>query len=371
MRPIRILLISLAALIVLLGSGTVSTATSVDAPRGSIDSRSCDRSGDGHGRDCVSHRMAKRSADRRVRPGGVISVATTFDRSLRGRNVHVDVQARARHSDSTFSNWITIRRVLWTSDQTAKRATRTIDVCTAALAGHYQFRTQVSFSGRARSTATATATSAPTGLTVAPPTGNSGCTPSPDDETIVEYFNEVNFNDGFSIDVVEQGASFALTLSCPQPESAIFPPASFAFGLWSADQQVATMCGQDVPIVIPQSALESGGPSFCSGYLCDFVAIVYNSATGSIYGTTNIQLNLQQSAAAGVVIPNLEPATVPICDGTLNPCILEGTCQLATTKTLETLQLCESAASCTPAPATLYVYNESIFFNVIVRPSSQ
>jgi hypothetical protein len=71
------------------------------------------------------------------------------------------------------------------------------------------------------------------------------------------------------------------------------------------------------------------------------------------------------------VIPNLEPATVPICDGTLDPCILEGTCQLATTKTLETLQLCESAASCTPAPATLYVYNESIFFNLNVRPSSQ
>jgi len=187
---------------------------------------------------------------------------------------------------------------------------------------------------------------------------------------IVEYFNEVNFMDDFSIDVLEQGASFALTLSCPQPESANFPPASFAFGLWSADQQVATMCGQDVPIVIPQSALESGGLSFCSGYLCDFVAIVYNSATGTIYGATNIQLNLQQSAAAGVVIPNLEPATLPICDGVLNPCILEGTCQSSTTKTLETLQLCDSAVNCTATSATLYDFNETVFFDVFLPSSS-
>ena len=56
-------------------------------------------------------------------------------------------------------------------------------------------------------------------------------------------------------------------------------------------------------------ALPAGSPACTAQGLCDFTVTVRNTQTGSVYSQTELRLE----SIPGEVIPELNPATLPVC----------------------------------------------------------
>ena len=131
------------------------------------------------------------------------------------------------------------------------------------------------------------------------------CQPSPDDEMIVEYFNEMNFNEMFVVDATQMadGASQFL-LTCPERESPDIPPAAFDLSLTDPTGAKRSTCDSTSPVVLDQ-----GDPACSSDGFCRLLMTLTNAETGAVYSQTELVLR----ATDGDIIPQLNPATIPIC----------------------------------------------------------
>ncbi|MCU1456610.1 MAG: hypothetical protein JWL73_702 [Actinomycetia bacterium] len=138
----------------------------------------------------------------------------------------------------------------------------------------------------------------------------STCTNSPEDEDIIEYFNEINFNDDIQV-VINQprpSDSFGITLTCPERISPTYPSAEFDLQMTTADGSATTTCDNQVPIQVnPNQA-----PAFCRNTQCTFMVTLLNSSTGTIYSQTELILNLTPEPNQ-TIYPELNAATLPIC----------------------------------------------------------
>ena len=365
----RLLLTMLVALIVAAVAAPAQAAT-----------KGCDLTGDTRrANDCITHSHVGATADGNMRPGGTITIRQRIADSLRGRPLVVEVQMRRVARDGKKGSWVGLRRTRWSAADTAAHASRTVDVCRAGVAGRYEFRTVTNVprsAGADRSPRLATvptATSAATSVLLPNRALASGCPNSPDDETIIEYFNEVNFNMDILPIVSDPGTSFSLTLSCP-PQSPYFPPANFGMIMALEGAPGGVGCNGGA-IVLDKSTMTSGGYDACQdngnliyGIVCTFDFLVYNEATQVVYSDTIVMMTLINGAMT-YPPPNFNPAMLPLCPSNFNPCVLTGQCSLSPTKT-GTLSLCDStdgSACAAPPSNNTYSYNENVYFQTLIQ----
>lgn len=168
-----------------------------------------------------------------------------------------------------------------------------------------------------------------------------GCSNSPTDEAIVEYFNQITFNDEVYVIVQDTGTAFQLTLSCPPPPTPEIPPSNMEIELATADGSASTTCTTG-PITIP-AANFAEQPDCHGGAECTFVVTVLDKVDGTVFSTTEFQLPLTEGD--NTIIPDLNPATVPICPQQNQQCVLDGTCTLSTSPP-GPISLCDSGGNC-------------------------
>lgn len=336
--------------------------------------RGCDLTGDAHrADDCITHSHVGATADGNMRRGDTITIRERIAEPLQGSPLVVVVQMRRVARDGTKGRWVGLRRTRWSAADTAAHAQRTVDVCGAVVAGRYEFRTETWVPRSAlksrtlRQTSGQTATSAPTTVTM-PNRAAGGCPNSPDDETIIEYFNEIEFNEDILVNVFDQGVSFSLQLSCPPQQSPYFPPADFAMIMSLEGASSGIGCNNGA-IVLDKATMASGGYDACQslGRVCTFDILLFNETTQAVYSDTIVMITFTNGN--DTYIPNLNPATIPMCPSNFNPCLLTGQCSLSTTKT-GTLSLCNSGECTPPPPNNTYSYNENVYFQTILKSST-
>lgn len=336
----------------------------------------CDATGDAYAADdCIAHAHVGATADGRVEPGERIRVRQRLHRALRGEALVTEVQFRRVLPSGKRGPWLAVHRSRWAGSATAKGRTRTVGVCRAVLAGRYQFRTIARVpraatreqAGRQAPT-TEVATSAPSG--VAMPTGSMPgvCENTDDDETNVELFNMWSFMDVIELGITStiSGRANAFTLSCPEPEPGM--PSTLGIALFLQGQSTGVACNGPAPLALDAAELYAGGYDACpvSGGVprCRLVIVAYDTATKAIYSETYL---IATMAGSSTVIPELEPATLPLCDSTISPCLIAGSCSLSTSKE-GSIQLCDSPEPCqTPSKTTGTGYADSIYFTSILN----
>lgn len=151
----------------------------------------------------------------------------------------------------------------------------------------------------------------------------SPCVNSPADEQIVEYLDEMDFEEQFELLINERTNSapvdpdgLTVHLSCPTPPSPDIPGPEFAMTLRTGDGTQITDCNSTDPITIDAASLTE--QPFCSiDRACSFVMEAANSATGTIYSQTQFDITFTEPAQPSTVIPQLDPATLPICNNIL------------------------------------------------------
>ena len=358
----RILLTLLLAVVIAVVAAPAQAAT-----------KGCDLSGDAHrADDCITHFHVGATADGRMRPGDTITIREHIADSLRGRPLVVEVQMRRVARDGKKGSWVGLRRTRWSAADTAAHASRTVDVCRAGVAGRYEFRTAMNVPRSAssdrspRQATVQTATSAATTVLLPNRALANGCPNSPDDEMIIEYFNQVVFSMDIYAVIIDQGTSFSLTLSCPPQQSPDFPPQNFGMIMALEGAPAGVGCNGGA-IVLDKSAMSGYDACQSNGQVCSFDFLVYNEVTQAVYSDTIVMITFTNGN--NTYIPNLNPATLPLCPSTFNPCVLTGQCSLSSTKT-GTLSLCDSAdgsACAVPPVSNTYSFNENVYFQTLLK----
>ena len=363
----RLLVTLLLALIVAVVAAPAQAATT-----------GCDLTGDTRrADDCITHSHVGATADGNMRPGDTIKIRHRIADALRGRPLVVEVQMRRVARDGKKGSWVGLRRTRWSAADTAAHASRTVDVCRAGVAGRYEFRTvtrvpNAALSGpAARQAVGQFAISAWTTVNLPNRAVPNVCPNSPDDETIIEYFNEIEFSEDLYMIIIDQGTSFAVEWSCPPQQSPYFPPPSFAMSVSLEGAPAGIGCNNGA-IVLDKATMASGGYDACQSLsrVCTFDILLFNSTTQAVYSDTIVKITFTDGN--DTYIPNLNPATIPLCPANFNPCLLTGQCSLSTTKT-GALSLCDGAdgSTCTPPPTNnTYSYNENIYFQTAIQNAS-
>jgi hypothetical protein len=169
-----------------------------------------------------------------------------------------------------------------------------------------------------------------------------GCPNSPEDESIIEYFNQIMFSEDIYMNIQDTGTAFQLSLSCPPQQTPDFPPPEMQISLTPTDDSTSVTCNTGaitlMKVQIPELV-------YCTATnVCSFNVTAANKVTGAVYSNTEVMITFTNGN--NTYIPNLQPAVMPICPHTFNPCVLTGDCTLSTQKSGQ-LQLCENATSCT------------------------
>ncbi len=178
--------------------------------------------------------------------------------------------------------------------------------------------------------------------------------PTVDDESIVEYFNEILFNEEIYVDVQDLGTQYQLVLSCPEPPSPTIPSPNFLLTMYTADSppSSSTTCN-GAPILLQKAVLPQSGFCTSSGSNCNFNIVLSNRSTGTIYSQTLVAITLTPGINT-TIIPNLEPATLP-----LDPYPAAELTLLESGK----LNLCSSGVDCaTPPTNQNYTDNDNVYF---------
>ena len=201
------------------------------------------------------------------------------------------------------------------------------------------------------------------------PLAVNNCDESPQDEAIIEYFNEMSFLDSFQLIVRDIGTAYSVALDCPTGDG---QPGGFLFQLATADQSQIIDCNS-AAITFDKSELHFGTLDDCDErLLCRLLATLSHEETGTVYSQTTIDIQFTIGMAE-TFIPTLDPATLPQCTQPLTACLQDGSCQVTTSKQ-GAIQLCESADACaqpTVTPAneitTGYSYNDQIYFQTAIQ----
>ncbi len=333
---------TVVALSGLLVAAPSSQAGDVVASTNVSNSSTCDASGDGGADDCIRHRHHRDATDQVLTAKERLSVRVEVHPALHGKSLRTQVQVRPLDAKGKPAGaWGTAGSFSWEAEPSDKGSVRKVfSVCAPQKAGLYQVRKVV----EAPKSQMRSATRSQVAYTSAPSTfvaQGSGCTNSPDDETNVEYFNEMSFEEMYELIIVKDpSGSFGLQISCPQREAPGIPPSSFDVVVQTADQASSSSCNEPTTIVLTpdQGTCDDRG-------VCTLIVLARNSVTSTVYSQTLLQVSLQPSQDRWVLLPELEPATMPICNNELNACLLDDTCSLSTEST-GVLQLCESGMDC-------------------------
>lgn len=147
------------------------------------------------------------------------------------------------------------------------------------------------------------------------------CANSPDDSMNIEYFNMLNFNGEFVVQTQYDPATGQneVWITCPERESPTIPPSSFDVRISTPDNATSVSCYSGEKITFAQQDLATT-PNCTSGKFCDFVITALDTETGAQYSVTTLQLEL---GSDNTIIPDLEPATLQICNNTLDQNLLD------------------------------------------------
>jgi hypothetical protein len=163
---------------------------------------------------------------------------------------------------------------------------------------------------------------------------------SDDVEELVEYFNEANFNEEFEIQIQPTSpTTTSFLITCPEKDPSI---PDYSLVLSAIDGSASSNCNSTTPLTLSTTS------TACGNDRCTFTVVYSDSATGMVLSETEIVVTANQSLT---YLPNLTPATMPICNNVVNPCLLDGSCSESTTQT-GTIQLCDSPTNCS-APLTV------------------
>jgi len=340
--------------------GAILTAPAAASTRG------CDATGDRRpANDCLRHTHVGASKDGRVKHGEVISIRPRLHHTVHGRATTLIVQARRIDRKGTKGPWLDIRRVRWPANASPRR---TIHVCSAALAGRYQFRVVAPARAARQGSASATMTSNPVSVTLPRGSTPGACPTTSTDESNIEYFNLLNYMEEFTITASATASATTISLGCPPATEGIGQ--TLAVGVFLVGQDVGAGCTTG-PISLAAATLAAGGYPQCvsagTTSRCNFEIWAWNSESGSVYSTTVIQIVLPAPGRTSSFVPQLLPATLPVCVTPLNPCLASGSCP---TTPLSSIKLCESPTSCAmPSAPSTFDYNDTIYFQRAVPPA--
>lgn len=251
---------------------------------------------------------------------------------MRGTQLAIAIQVRPINKRGTAftGRWVTTKDLRWTAqrrDVAKVRAPKKIGGYALRVAATRVSRSAAADADHVSAAGTGViATSAPTALATQP----KNCAPLSEDGTIIEYFNEVNFTEGFVVTVIDGDVepqatapgTFAVRLSCPAEESPEIPGPDFQLTLTLAGGSQSSTCSHDVNIVLNKTDITD--TASCRSSTCEFTVVLSNKTTGQVYSLTETSLTLDGNQT---IVPNLNPATIPICRASYTPCVLTGTCQ--------------------------------------------
>jgi hypothetical protein len=313
--------------------------------------------------DCLRHAHVGAAADGRVMHGEAIALRPRLHRALRGEATTLVVQARRLGPRGVRGPWLDVRRVRWPANAAPGRAIR---VCAADLAGRYQFRVVAPDRSTRQGEVTGAVTSSPVGVTLPRGSTPGACPNSLDDESNIEWFNQAYYDDAFVITATSTANATAISLNCPSAPGNL--ASTLAVGVFLAGQDVGAGCNAG-SISLDAATLAAGGyPSceaFVSGYRCGFEMYGWNSQTGAIYTSTVWSFVLPAPGTPDTYVLDVQPATLPICSSTINPCLISGTCNL--TPSIAPISLCDSPTSCAlSAPSTTSGYADTTYFRTVL-----
>ncbi|MCB0359955.1 MAG: hypothetical protein KDD44_09970, partial [Bdellovibrionales bacterium] len=157
------------------------------------------------------------------------------------------------------------------------------------------------------------------------------CYNSNTDENIIEYFNLINYMGDFMLKVVSKAAdSYDVSIICPQKQSSDMPPHEFSLSVTSITTNLKTECYSDTPLTISKTNRDCDNNGECN-----FIIVASNSSTSKIYSQTKIKLVLKNDELTN---PELNPASLPICLGSVTPCLKDGECSLVESSSSLSLQ---------------------------------
>ncbi len=137
------------------------------------------------------------------------------------------------------------------------------------------------------------------------------CTNSADDEMIVEYVNEMNFQDAFGVatGTDPQSGAYTVTPTCPERESSTIPPGDMDVRISTPDGSEYGSCHDGIPLTITQADLPELSSCSADGR-CTFTISVLNTVTKEIYTQTTVSVQVTSPLTMQV---DLNPATIPLC----------------------------------------------------------
>ena len=391
-----LVLIALGALLVAHLAGSNSSKAIVSVHQSPA---YCDGSGDNQpGDDCVRIKLASSVAHPKFAGGAPYHLQLVTHPGLRAKPMIAEVQYRSVSKNGKVGLWWVHKRVLLSSGSETT-VVHNLSACAPTTPGTYQVRAAVwvgnsrvsskastsslvrnatpatltSFEGHATlaaapSSSTITSgdivTSATTTLTST--SGSPSCEFPQENAQNVEYFNEIQFQSEIQVVVTDTGSAFQLQITCPTPISSTMPNPSFEVAMMTSSGSATTSCATNAaPIVIEKQTLQQ--QAFCKqASTCEFIIDGMDSQTQDIYSSTIVQIAM--TPGDQTYIPNLDPATLPICPGNINPCVQNGMCPLGSKS--ESISLCESTqgSSCTQPPSSnQYSLNSNIYFQVVIN----
>ena len=214
-------------------------------------------------------------------------------------------------------------------------------------------------------TSDAITTSAIAPLTVTQSAQVPQCANNAEDQILIEYFNQLAFNQAINIQLNGTSTSQTVSLQCPASPTASIPGPDFDLTMTTMDGSQSTSCSANQPITINKAQLSSGGYNFCSNSVCTYSIVYSNRSTGTVFSTTIVKI--QVVIGSSTYVPNFNPATAPICNTGFNSCLLTGTCALTAPK-IGALSLCSTCTNCaTPSTTTGYSLNNNVYFQTLIN----
>lgn len=137
------------------------------------------------------------------------------------------------------------------------------------------------------------------------------CVNSPDDEAIVEYVNQVDFETGFGVQsgTDPNTGKYAVVPTCPERESSTIPPSDMDVRITLPEGSTYGSCYTGAKLEIAPDDL-AALPSCSADGQCTFTISVLHLYTYQVYTETTVSVRITTESTVPV---DLNPATLPLC----------------------------------------------------------
>jgi hypothetical protein len=385
---IFMMLALLVSALLIAGFATVLATSPVGSTLNTSESphvQPCDTTGDSNvADDCIHTVVDSFAKGESVEPGKPFVTHVSIAPSLQGKDLIIVTQYRTVNADSTFGTWWTHKSTHWAAEETSMTTTRDLTSCAPSREGGYQMRTVLASSPSARKSHTHTpSTSQPAALVPASlyrvntvalrQAPATPCQNSSQDLQNVEFFNMQSFTEAYTLTTASTTTDHTITLNCPQPNPRLGADLHVFVATGDLSQSADCNDGNAATSTISVPLTTSGSTPWCtSDLVCEVIVFAESSTTGTIYSMTLLNISLNTSTT---LAPTLTPATLPICDSTINPCVTLGQCTVPSVKlgglSLRGISGCLFGLSdCTPAEmASQFAYNEDVYFQASINRS--